>query len=251
MTLEGKVAIITGGGSGFGEGIVRKFAAEGAAIVVNDLRSDATDAVVGSLSNAKCNVIGVSGDVSSGTIVERIVETALKRFGRIDILVNNAGFTHTNQSLLTVTEADFDKVFNVNVKSIYHFTRRVVPVMKDQGGGCIINIGSVGALRPRPGLGWYCAAKGAVNTLTKVMAVEFAPDNIRVNCICPAAGDTGMMLPSLGEDTPEKRARVLSSIPLGRFATPSDIATMAAFLSGDDTNFITGGIFPVDGGRSV
>jgi len=251
MTLEGKVAIITGGGSGFGEGMVRKFAAEGAAIVVNDLRADATDAIVGSLSNEKCNVIGVSGDVSSGTVVEQIVETALKRFSRIDILVNNAGFTHTNQSLLTVTEADFDKVFNVNVKSIYQFTRRVVPVMKDQGGGCIINIGSVGAIRPRPGLGWYCASKGAVNTLTKVMAVEFAPDNIRVNSICPAAGDTGMMLPSLGEDTPERRARILSSIPLGRFATPSDIATMAVFLSGDDANFITGGIFPVDGGRSV
>lgn len=251
MKLAGKVAIVTGAGSGFGEGIARRFAAEGALVTVNDLKAPATDAVVRSIEAAGGKAIGVSGDIASAKVVEEIVAETMARFGSVDVLVNNAGYTHTNQSLLTVTEDDFDRVFEVNVKSIYHFIRSVVPIMRKQGGGSIINVGSIGAIRPRPGLGWYCASKGAVITLTKTMAVEFASDRIRVNCICPSAGDTGMMLSSLGEDTAERRARVLSTIPLGRFATPEDVANMAAFLSSDEASYLTGGIFPVDGGRGI
>lgn len=251
MKLAGKVAIVTGAGSGFGEGIARRFAAEGALVAVNDLRASATDNVVRAIEAAGGKAIGVSGDIASAKVVEEIVAETMARFGSVDVLVNNAGYTHTNQSLLTVTEDDFDRVFEVNVKSIYHFIRSVIPVMRKQAGGSVINVGSIGAIRPRPGLGWYCASKGAVITLTKTMAVEFAPDRIRVNCICPSAGDTGMMLSSLGEDTAERRARVLSTIPLGRFATPEDVANMAAFLSSDEASYLTGGIFPVDGGRGI
>ncbi len=251
MKFSGKVVIITGAGSGFGHGTARKFAAEGAHVVINDLNPAATDSAVKEIEAGGGQTLGVSGDVASADSVAEIVAKTLDRFGRIDVLINNAGFTHTNQSLLTVSEADFDKVFDVNVKSIYHFARAVVPVMRKQGGGSIINVGSIGAIRPRAGLGWYCASKGAVITLTKTMAVEFAPDGIRVNCICPAAGDTGMMLPSLGEDTPERRARVLGTIPLGRFATPEDVGSMAAFLSSDEASYLTGGIYPVDGGRGI
>jgi 3-oxoacyl-[acyl-carrier protein] reductase len=251
MKLAGKVAIVTGAGSGFGEGIARRFAAEGALVAVNDLRAPATDNVVRAIEAAGGKAIGVPGDIASSKAVSEIVAEAMARLGRVDVLVNNAGYTHTNQSLITVTEDDFDRVFDVNVKSIYHFIRSIIPIMRKQGGGSIINVGSIGAIRPRPGLGWYCASKGAVITLTKTMAVEFAPDRIRVNCICPSAGDTGMMLSSLGEDTPERRARVLGTIPLGRFATPEDVANMAAFLSSDEASYLTGGIFPVDGGRGV
>lgn len=251
MKLAGKVAIVTGAGSGFGEGIARRFAAEGALVAVNDLRASATDNVVRAIEAAGGKAIGVSGDIASAKVVEEIVAETMARFGRVDVLINNAGYTHANQSLLTVTEDDFDRVFEVNVKSIYHFIRSVIPVMRKQAGGSVINVGSIGAIRPRPGLGWYCASKGAVITLTKTMAVEFAPDRIRVNCICPSAGDTGMMLSSLGEDTAERRARVLNTIPLGRFATPEDVANMAAFLSSDEASYLTGGIFPVDGGRGI
>jgi 3-oxoacyl-[acyl-carrier protein] reductase len=251
MRLAGKVAIVTGAGSGFGEGIVRKFAREGAKVAINDLNPSATESVVKAITSEGGFAVGVSGDVSSAKVVSKIVAAAMDAFGKIDVLINNAGYTHTNQSLLTVTEDDFDRVFSVNVKSLYHFNGEVIPKMRTQGGGVIINVGSIGAIRPRAGLGWYCASKGAVITLTKTMAVEFAPDRIRVNCICPAAGDTGMMLPSLGQDTPERRSRVLSTIPLGRFTTPEDVAAMACFLSSDEASYVTGGIFPVDGGRGV
>lgn len=251
MKLAEKVAVVTGAGSGFGEGIARRLASEGAHVVVNDLREAATAGVVRAIHDGGGKALSVPGDISSASVVDNVVTQAKVAFGRIDILVNNAGYTHTNQSLITVSEEDFDRVFAVNVKSIYHFIRSVIPIMRSQGGGSIINLGSIGAIRPRPGLGWYCASKGAVITLTKTMAVEFASDRIRVNCICPSAGDTGMMLSSLGEDTPERRARVLSTIPLGRFATPEDVAAMASFLSGDEASYLTGGVFPVDGGRGV
>lgn len=251
MRLNGKVTIITGAGSGFGRGTALKFAAEGAHVAVNDLSPATTEATVAAITASGGRAIAVPGDVSSAAAVSEITAKTLDGLGRIDVLINNAGYTHSNQSLLTVSEADFDKVFDVNVKSIYHFVRSVIPAMRKQGGGSIINVSSVGAIRPRAGLGWYCAAKGAVITLTKTMAVEFAPDRIRVNCICPAAGDTAMMQPSLGEDTPERRARVLGTIPLGRFATPEDVANTAAFLSSDEADYLTGGIYPVDGGRGV
>jgi 3-oxoacyl-[acyl-carrier protein] reductase len=252
MKLAGKVAIVTGAGSGFGEGIARRFAAEGARVVVNDLKAAATESAVQAIQAAGGEAVGVSGDISSAEVVSQIVNETVSRYRNIDILVNNAGYTHSNQSLLTVTEEDFDRVFKVNVKSIYHFIRDVIPQMRRHGGGSIINVGSIGAIRPRAGLGWYCASKGAVITLTKTMAVEFATDQIRVNCICPSAGDTGMMRPSLGGiDTPERRARILGTIPLGRFVTPGDVAAMASFLAADEASYITGGIFPVDGGRGV
>lgn len=251
MRLEGKVAVVTGAASGFGAAMVRRFVAEGARVVVNDLAEAGVRDTVAALRAQGGDARGVAGDVSKGATFADIVAEATRAYGRIDVLVNNAGYTHTNQSLLTVSEADFDRVLAVNVKSLYFAALHVVPVMRAQGGGAIVNIGSVGALRPRPGLGWYCGAKGAVDTLSRVMAVEFAPDKIRVNCICPAAADTGMMLSSLGEDTPERRARVLASIPLGRFAEPDDVASMAVFLASDEASFITGGIYPVDGGRSI
>ena len=251
MKLAGKATIITGAGSGFGAGMARKFAAEGAMVVVNDLSASAAEETVAAIQAAGGQAVAAAGDVSTADGVADVVTQATKQYGRIDVLINNAGYTHTNQSMLTVSEADFDRVFSVNVKSIYHFTRAVVPLMRERKGGSIINIGSVGAIRPRPGLGWYCGAKGAVITLSKVMAVEFAPDGIRVNCICPAAADTGMMLPSLGEDTPERRARVLSTIPLGRLATPEDVAGMAAFLASEEGTFLTGGVYLVDGGRAI
>ena len=251
MRLAEKATIITGAGSGFGAGMARKFAAEGAMVVVNDLNPSAADETVQSIHASGGKAVCADADVSSAKGVAKVVAQAMEHYGRIDVLINNAGYTHTNQSMLTVSEDDFERVFSVNVKSIYHFTRAVVPRMREAKGGSIINIGSVGAIRPRPGLGWYCGAKGAVITLSKVMAIEFAPDGIRVNCICPAAADTGMMLPSLGEDTPERRARVLSTIPLGRLATPEDVAGMAAFLASEEGTFLTGGVYLVDGGRAI
>ena len=251
MRLAGKATIITGAGSGFGAGMARMFAAEGAMVVVNDLNPTAADEVVGAIRAGGGQAVAASSDVSTAAGVADVVAQAKSHYDRVDVLINNAGYTHTNQSLLTVSETDFDRVFSVNVKSIYHFTRAVVPLMRASKGGSIINVGSVGAIRPRPGLGWYCGAKGAVITLSKVMAIEFAPDDIRVNCICPAAADTGMMLPSLGEDTPERRARVLSTIPLGRLATPEDVAGMAAFLASAEATFLTGGVYLVDGGRAI
>ena len=176
---------------------------------------------------------------------------ALDRFGRIDIMVNNAGYTHRNGDMLGVSEDTFDRIFAVNMKAIYYATLAVVPVMEKQGGGSIITTASTAGLRPRPGLTWYNASKGWAITATKSMAVELAPKNIRVNCLCPVAGETGMLAQFMGEDTPEKRDQFRASIPLGRLSTPLDIANAALWLASDEAEFITGVALEVDGGRCI
>lgn len=251
MRLKDKVAIVTGGGSGFGEGIVRRFAAEGAKVVVNDINVAAGERVAAAVKQQGGEAIFVKADVAKAAEVKGMVKATLDAFGRIDIMINNAGYTHRNQSMLNVDETMFDRIFAVNVKAIYLAALEVIPVFRKQGGGVILNTASTAGLRPRPGLTLYNASKGAAITMTKSMAVEFAPDKIRVNCLCPVAGDTPMLADFMGGDTPENRARFKASVPLGRFSMPEDIANAALYLCSDEANFITGTAFEVDGGRCV
>jgi 3-oxoacyl-[acyl-carrier protein] reductase len=251
MRLADKVAIVTGGGSGFGEGMARRFAAEGAKLVVNDLNATGGQRVVDAIRQQGGKAVYVGGDVSTRADVKAMVARATGEFGRVDILVNNAGVTHKNQPMLDVPEEMFDKIFAVNVKAIYLAALEVIPLMHQQGGGSIINTASTAGLRPRPGLTWYNASKGAVITMTKSMAAELAPDKIRVNCLCPVAGITGMLGDFMGADTPENRARFQASIPIGRLSTPEDIANAALYLASDEANFITGVALEVDGGRCI
>ncbi|MEI6028445.1 MAG: glucose 1-dehydrogenase [Betaproteobacteria bacterium] len=247
--LASKVALITGAAAGFGEAIARRFVQEGAQVLVADLDGDRAQAVASSLGAA---ARAVRCDVSRRADVDAAVAACLQAFGRVDILVNNAGTTHRNQSMLEVDEATFDRVFAVNVKSIFHTTQAVVPLMKAQGRGCIVNIGSTAGIRPRPGLAWYNASKGAVNLLSKSMAAELGPDGIRVNAVCPVMSPTGMIEQFLGTaDTPEARARVIAGIPLGRMSTPQDVAEATLYLASDAAAFITGVELPVDGGRTI
>jgi 3-oxoacyl-[acyl-carrier protein] reductase len=253
MRLEGKVAIVTGAGSGFGEGIAKRFAEEGAKLVINDIDDRGGERVAGEIerSAGQGSALYVRADVASDGAMAGLVKRTLERFGRIDILVNNAGITHKNGPMLGVDEASFDRVFAVNVKSIYLAARHVVPVLRRQGGGAMINIASTAGLRPRGGLVWYCGSKGAVITLSKAMAQELAPEQIRVNALCPVAGDTPLLPSFMGGDTPELRAKFLASIPLGRFSTPRDVANAALYLASDEGAFITGVALEVDGGRCI
>ena len=250
MRLQGKVAVVTGAGGGFGEGIARRFAAEGARVVVADINPDAARKVAASIAG---DALGFAGDVSQGADMKAMVGAAVDRFGGLDILVNNAGTTHRNQPLLDVDEATFDRVYAVNVKSIYWSVQAAVPVFRSQGrGGSIINISSTAGIRPRPGLVWYNGTKGAVNTMTQCMAIELAPDNIRVNAICPVLGATGLTELFMGQpDSPEVRQKFMSTIPLGRMSQPADIANACVWLAEDTTSFITGVLLPVDGGRTA
>ena len=247
--LQGKVALITGAAGGFGEGIARLFVAEGARVMIADLDVAKALRVADDLGPS---ARAVGCDVSKAADVNAAVAACVAAFGPPDIVVNNAGTTHRNQPMLEVDEATFDRVFNVNVKSIYHMARAVVPLMREQGGGSIINIGSTAGIRPRPGLTWYNASKGAVNLMSKSMAAELGPDNIRVNAICPVMGATGLIEQFLGvPDTPENRAKVIAGIPLGRMSTAQDIANAALWLACDASQFITGVELPVDGGRTI
>jgi 3-oxoacyl-[acyl-carrier protein] reductase len=250
MRLQGKVAVVTGAGGGFGEGIARRFAVEGAHVVVADLRADAAQSVANEIGH---DAVAIAGDVSNGADVRAMVAAAVDRFGGIDIIVNNAGTTHRNQPLLGVDEATFDRVYAVNVKSIYWMTQAAVPVFRAQRrGGSIINISSTAGIRPRPGLVWYNGTKGAVNTMTQCMAIELAPDNIRVNAICPVLGATGLTELFMGQpDSPEIRQKFLGTIPLGRMSLPADIANACVWLGEDASSFITGVLLPVDGGRTA
>ena len=230
--LAGKVAIITGAGSGFGTGMAEAYVREGAKVIVADINAEAGERVAKSLgANAKA----VATDVANGASVQAMVQACVDSFGVPDIVINNAGTTHRNQPMLQVDEQTFDRVFNVNVKSIYHMAHAVVPVMRARGkGGLIINVGSTAGIRPRPGLCWYNSSKGAVNLLSKAMAVELAPDKIRVNALCPVMGATALLEDFMGmPDTPENRARFLSTIPLGRLCEPKDMAAAAVFLATD------------------
>ncbi|RUM99076.1 glucose 1-dehydrogenase [Pseudaminobacter arsenicus] len=246
--LRDKVAIITGAASGFGEGMARRFAEEGARVVVADLNAKGAERVASEIGEA---AIAVQTDVSQRAEFDEMVDAAMSGFGRIDIMVNNAGYTHRNGDMLAVEEEVFDLITAVNMKAIYHAARAVVPIMESQGGGSIITTASTAGLRPRPGLTWYNASKGWAITATKSMAVELAPKNIRVNCLCPVAGETGMLAQFMGEDTPELRAKFRASIPLGRLSTPLDIANAALWLASDEAEFITGVALEVDGGRCI
>jgi 3-oxoacyl-[acyl-carrier protein] reductase len=250
MRLQGKVAVVTGAASGFGEGIARAYAAEGCKVVVADLNLEGAKRVAGELGNL---AVAIGGDVSKDPDCQAMVDRALDAFGSLDIVVNNAGTTHRNKPILDVTEAEFDRVYAVNVKSIYWMTQAAVPALRRQGrGGSIINISSTAGIRPRPGLTWYNGTKGAVNVITQSMAQELAKDNIRVNAICPVMGATALLTEFMGmEDTPENRAKFVATIPIGRMSQPSDIANAAVWLADPASSFITGILLPVDGGRTA
>jgi 3-oxoacyl-[acyl-carrier protein] reductase len=249
MRLQGKSAIVTGGASGVGAEIARAYVREGASVVILDLNDEGARKVA---SEIGAGAVAIGGDVTSKADITACVKLALSRFGKLDIVVNNAGWTFRNKPLLEVTEEEFDRTFAINVKSIFLMTNAVVPIMRQQKSGRIINIGSTAGVRPRPGLTWYNASKGAVNLMSKSMAVELAPDGIRVNCIAPVIGETALLESFMGvPDTPENRAKFVSTIPLGRMSRPSDIASACVYLGSEEAEFLTGVILPVDGGRTI
>ena len=249
--LPDKVAIVTGAGSGFGAGIARRFAAEGATVLVNDINLREGERVAREIRAAGGAAIFCAGDVSLDADVAALVHSALAGYGRVDVIVNNAGTTHRNQPLLDVAEAEFDRIYAVNVKSLYLTARHAVPAMRRQGGGAFITIASTAGVRPRPGLTWYNGSKGAAIVTSRSMAAELAPDRIRVNVINPVAGETAMLPDFMGGDTPELRAKFIATIPLGRLSLPSDVATAAVFFASDEAGFITGACLEVDGGRCI
>jgi len=248
MRLKGKTAIVTGGASGFGAGIVARFAAEGARVMIADINTDAAREMATQTGNG---TIAYTVDVSDAASVQSMADTALAAFGNLDILINNAGITHLPTPLEEVSEDDFDRVFGVNMKSVYLTARALVPHMKSRQKGVILNIASTAGVSPRPRLNWYNASKGWMITATRTMAVELAPDNIRVNALNPVAGETPLLKTFMGQDTPEIRAKFLSTIPLGRFSQPQDIANAALFLCSDEAAMITGVAMEVDGGRCI
>jgi 3-oxoacyl-[acyl-carrier protein] reductase len=248
MRLNGKTAIVTGGASGFGEGIVRKFLSEGAQVVIADINLSAAQIIADELGKES---VAVQVDVADGTSVENLQALASEAFGRIDIIINNAGVTHLPTPLDEVSEEDFDRVFNVNCKSVYLMAKSFVPDMKARKGGIILNVASTAGVSPRPNLNWYNSSKGWMNTATKTMAVELAPFRIRVNALNPVAGETPLLASFMGEDTPEMRQKFISTIPLGRFSTPQDIANAACYLCSDEASMVTGICMQVDGGRCI
>lgn len=247
MRLNGKSALVTGGASGFGAAIAETFAREGAKVTILDLNEQGAAEVANRIGG-----VSVQGDVTKATDIETAVNAAREQGGALDIVVNNAGWTHRNKPMLEVTEEEYDRLYDINVRSIFHMTRACVPVMRKQGGGVILNIGSTAGIRPRPGLTWYNSTKGAVNLLSKSMAVELAPDRIRVNCVAPVIGATALLESFMGvADTPENREKFIATIPLGRMSEPQDIANACLYLASDEAEFITGTVFEVDGGRTV
>lgn len=249
MRLQGKTALVTGAASGFGKGIAETFVREGARVAAVDLNEAGAQAVAAELGDA---AIAITCDVSNAEDVSRAVRQTRDAFGSLHIAVNNAGWSHANGPLLDVDEATFRKVLDINVMSIFHMTHACVPHWRTEGGGVMINIGSTAGIRPRPGLTWYNASKGAVNLMSRSLAVDLAPDNIRVNCIAPVMGATALLGQFMGvPDTPENRAKFVSTIPLGRMSTPRDIANAALYLASDEADFITGVVLEVDGGRTI
>ena len=248
MRLKGKKAIITGGASGFGEGIVRKFVSEGADVLIADLNIEAAQKLSDELGTA---VQASETNVAKNDSVLKMVALASAKLGGVDILINNAGITHLPAPMEEVSDEDFDKVFAVNCKSVFLTAKHIVPIFKSQRSGVILNVASTAGVSPRPHLNWYNASKGWMNNATKGMAVELAPSGIRVNAINPVAGETPLLKMFMGDDTPEMRAKFLSTIPLGRFSTPEDMGNAACFLCSDEASMLTGVCMEVDGGRCI
>ena len=246
MRLQGKTAIVTGAASGFGAGISRKFAAEGAKVMVADLNLEGAQIIAAEIGGVAqlCNV------ADPGSVLA-MKNAAIQEFGHLDILVNNAGATHLPNDMENVTMDDFEKVYGVNIKSVYLTAQAFIAHFKERGSGAILNVASTGAVSPRPRLTWYNASKGWMITATKGMAVELAPSGIRVNAINPVAGETPLLKSFMGEDTPEIREKFLSTIPIGRFSTPEDMGNAACFLCSDEASMITGIAMEVDGGRCI
>ena len=251
MRLAHKTAIVTGAGSGFGAGIAKRFAQEGARVIVNDIDTANGERIVREIAAAGGQARFCAADVSLDADVARLVAFAIETFGDLDVVVNNAGTTHRNQPLLEVGEDEFDRIYAVNVKSLYLSARHAVPHFRRRRSGAFVTIASTAGVRPRPGLTWYNGSKGAAIITSRSMAAELAPDNIRVNIINPVAGETAMLPHFMGGDTPELRAKFVASIPLGRLSLPSDIAAAAVFFASDEAAFITGACLEVDGGRCI
>ncbi|MBU3260945.1 SDR family oxidoreductase [Roseovarius sp. PS-C2] len=249
MRLEGKRTLVTGAASGFGKGIAETYIREGAKVAVVDLNEEGAKAVAKELGE---NAIAVTCDVSKGDQVQAAVDATVEAFGGLDIVVNNAGWTNPNRPLMETDEETFRKIYDINVVSIFHMTKVCVPLWRKSGGGVMLNVGSTAGIRPRPGLTWYNSSKGAVNLMSRSLAVELAPDNIRVNCIAPVMGATALLEQFMGvPDTPENREKFIATIPMGRMSQPRDIANAALYLGSDEADFITGVVLEVDGGRTV
>jgi len=249
MRLKGKRALVTGAASGFGRAIAETYVRAGAKVALVDINGDAAEAAAAVIGD---RALPIACDVADGAAVKGAVEQVIRSFGGLDIVVNNAGVSHQNRPMLEVDEAEFDRIFAVNVKAIFHMAHAVVPHFREAGSGVILNVGSTAGIRPRPGLTWYNASKGAANLLSKSMAVELAPDRIRVCALAPVMGETALLETFMGvPDTPENRAKFVATIPLGRMSQPQDIANAALWLASDDAGFITGVVLEVDGGRCV
>jgi|TARA_B110000459_G_scaffold187104_1_gene219206 3-oxoacyl-[acyl-carrier protein] reductase len=249
MRLFNKVALITGSASGFGKGMAERFTKEGAKVAIIDINIEAAKSLSKKLGK---NTIAIYCDVTKVEDIEKAVNLTIEKFGTIDIVINNAGWTHLNQPMLEVDEETFKKVYDINVFSIFHMIKSIIPIWRELSHkGNIINIGSTAGLSPRPGLTWYNSTKGCVNFMSKALAIELAPDKIRVNCIAPVAGETPLLPQFMGGDTKENREKFISSIPLGRLCNPSDIASAAVYLASDEADLVTGVVLPVDGGRTI
>ena len=248
MRLENKTAVVTGAASGLGKAIVEKFLEEGSKVIIVDINEDAGRELSENLGS---RTLAVSADVGDANSVENLQKSIFESFEKVDVVVNNAGITHLPTPLDEVTEEDFDRVFRVNCKSVYLMAKSFVPNLKNQGGGSILNIASTAGVSPRPNLNWYNSSKGWMNTATRTMAVELAPFGVRVNAVNPVASETPLLASFMGEDTPEMRQKFLSTIPLGRFAQPEDIANAACYFSSDEASMVTGVCMQVDGGRCI
>jgi len=253
MRLNSKVVIVTGGGSGFGEGIAKRLAEEGAKVMVNDIHVTGAERVAAAIRKSGGTAQFVQADVSVSSDWAAIAQSTISAFGRVDVVVNNAGWTHRNKPLLEVTDEEFERVYAINVRSIFLSAKHVIPVFRTQGGGCFVNIASTAGVRPRPGLTVYNSSKGAVITMSRSMAAELGPDKIRVNVVNPVfSAATGLSADFAGGRlTPELEAKFVTTIPLGRASTPLDVANAVLFFASDEAEFVTGACLEVDGGRCV